>query len=79
VEITLPAPFAKRLTSEGTALHLAIGLYVGSEATLVQAAHVAGLNVGAFMQELACRRIPLNYGVKEFREDLETINSLPAE
>lgn len=74
--ITLPAPFADHLTAEDAALHLAIGLYVGGEATLVQAAHVASLNVLEFMQALGSRRIPMNYGVKELEEDVATLDKL---
>jgi predicted HTH domain antitoxin len=52
----------KSLSPESAALHLAIGLFVGEEATLGQAAQIAGLPQAAFLRELGKRRIPIHYG-----------------
>lgn len=77
MEITLPSPLAEHLTPERVAIDLAVGLYTGGAATMVQAAHVAGLNVADFMQELGRRRIPVRYGIQQLEEDLQTLRSIP--
>lgn len=78
MEITLPAPLDARLSPQSTALHLAIGLFVTEEATLGQAAQVAGLSQAEFLLELGRRRIPLHYGVEELAEDLLAVEALAA-
>ena len=65
------------LSARSTALHLAIGLFVSEDATLGQAADVAGLSQAAFLRELGARRIPIHYGMDELAEDLRAIESLP--
>ena len=42
--LTLPENLEARLSPQSMALHLAIGLFVAEEATLGQAAQVAGLS-----------------------------------
>jgi predicted HTH domain antitoxin len=42
MELTPPESLEARLSPEGAALHLAIGLFVNEEATLGQAAQMAG-------------------------------------
>lgn len=76
MEITLPAPLSGRLSREGAALPLAIGLFVTEEATLGQAAEVAGLSQAAFLRELGKRRIPIHYGPDELAEDLQAVELL---
>lgn len=65
-----------RLTPGKVALHLAIGLFVTEEATLGQAAEVAGLSQAAFLKELGRRQIPIHYGAEELAEDLKTVTAL---
>jgi len=77
MHITLPAPIEERLTAKRAALHLAIGLYTGEEATLGQAAEAAGLNQTEFLHELGRRRIPLRYDRADFEDDLATVRELP--
>lgn len=74
MNITLPAAVEQSLTPEAAALHLAIGLFVCEQATLGQAAKVAGMSQTAFMRELGRRRIPLHYGLEEFAEDLKAVH-----
>ena len=76
MNIALPAELEAELTPPRAALHLAIGLFTAEEATLGQAAKVAGLSQLKFMQELGRRRIPIHYGLKEFAEDLVSIQNL---
>lgn len=78
MEITLPASLDARLSPQSTALHLAIGLFVTEEATLGQAAEVAGLSQADFLRELGRRRIPLHYGTEELAADLLAVEALAA-
>jgi predicted HTH domain antitoxin len=78
MELMLPAALSARLSPQSTALHLAIGLFVTEEATLGQAAQVAGLSQADFLRELGQRRIPIHYGAEELAADLLTVDSLAA-
>ena len=79
MEITLPAPLDTHLSPQSAALHLAIGLFVTEEATLGQAAQVAGLSQAEFLRELGRRRIPLHYGAEELAADLLAVDALAAQ
>lgn len=74
--LTLPENLEARLSPQSTALHLAIGLFVTEEATLGQAAQVAGLSQAEFLREIGKRRIPIHYGHQELAADLEAVESL---
>ncbi|HAV64473.1 MAG TPA: hypothetical protein DCY13_19155 [Verrucomicrobiales bacterium] len=63
--------------SDRMRLATAIGLYATEDATLGQAAAVAGLNQTQFLHELGRRGISIHYGVSELNEDLATLNELP--
>lgn len=76
MELTLPAPVERKLSPRKVALHLAIGLFVSEEATLGQAAEIAGLTQAEFLRELASRKIPIHYGPEELAEDLATVEKL---
>jgi predicted HTH domain antitoxin len=76
MELVLPKPFDERLSRRDAALHLAIGLFVAEEATLGQAAQVAGLTQAEFLRELGQRRIPVHYGPEELAADLRAVESL---
>ena len=67
----LPDRMERRLSPESTVLHLAIGLFVAEEATLGQAAEVAGLSQTEFLRELGRHRIPIHYGAEELAEDIK--------
>lgn len=59
-------------------LHLAIGLYVSEEATLGQAAQIAGMSQADFLRALGQRRIPIHYGSEELASDLRAVESIAA-
>jgi len=58
-------------------LPLAIGLFLSEDATLGQAAEVAGMTQAEFLRELCKRQIPIHYGSDELAEDLRTIEVFP--
>ena len=74
--LTLPERLEARLSPRATALHLAIGLFVADEATLGQAAEVAGLTQAEFLRELGQRHIPIHSGADELKDDLQTVEAL---
>ena len=74
--LTLPKRLEARLSPQSTALHLAIGLFVAEEATLGQAAEVAGLTQADFLRQLGRRHIPIHYGADELRGDLQAVETL---
>lgn len=76
MHLTLPVSLESRLSPQSTALHLAIGLFVSDEATLGQAAQVAGMSQADFLRELGQRRIPIHYGSEELAADLAAVESL---
>ena len=61
MNVTLPRQLEERLTPREAGLHLAIGLFVDEEATLGQAAEVAGMTQADFLRELGRRRIPIGH------------------
>ena len=54
-------------------LGLAIGMFVTEEATLGQAAEIAGISQAEMLKELGRRRIAIHYGPEELAEDLQTV------
>lgn len=75
MHLTLPDAVESKLSPKDAALHLAIGLFVTDEATLGQAAEIAGLTQTAFLKELGRRRIPIHYGPQELAEDLRAVEA----
>lgn len=75
MQLNLPEALESRLSPSEAALHLAIGLFVTEEATLGQAAEIAGTTQARFLTELGRRRIPIHYGKEELAEDLEAVES----
>jgi predicted HTH domain antitoxin len=75
MQLTLPDAVESKLSPKDAVLHLAIGLFVTEEATLGQAAEIAGLTQAAFLKELGRRRIPIHYGPQELAEDLRTVET----
>ncbi len=76
--LTLPEHLEARISPREMSLHLAIGLFVTEEATLGQAAEVAGLSQADFLRELGRRRIPIHYGREELAADLRAVEALAA-
>jgi len=52
---------------------LALALFQQERLTLAQASRLAEMSRMAFQALLAERRIPIHYGVEEFREDIRTL------
>jgi predicted HTH domain antitoxin len=75
MQLILPETVETKLSPQKAALHLAIGLFVSEEATLGQAAEIAGVTQAAFLKELGHRRIPVHYGMEELAEDLKVVES----
>jgi predicted HTH domain antitoxin len=76
MNLTLPEEIESRLTTRDVVLHLALGLYADDQATLGQAAEIAGLTQAKFLRELGRCRIPIHYGPDELTEDLQTVERL---
>lgn len=64
------------ITLEEARLDFAIGLYTSGKASLARAAHLAGQSHLDFQRSLSERGIPLNYGVDDLSEDIETLKRL---
>lgn len=75
MQLTLPEAVETKLSPKDAALRLAIGMFVSEEATLGQAADIAGLTQAAFLKELGQRRIPIHYGPQELAEDLRAVEA----
>jgi predicted HTH domain antitoxin len=52
---------------------IAIGLYKREQVSLGRAAEIANLSSPAFLGELGRRKIPINYGVDDLRQDLSSL------
>ena len=50
--------------------------YQKEKLTLAQASRLAGMDRMQFQHLLASRRIPINYDVKDFEEDLKNLREL---
>lgn len=74
--LSVPKPLEERLAPQAIALHFAIGLFVSDEATLGEAAEVAGLSQSLFLRELGRRKIPIHYDEGDLEADLETVDSI---
>jgi len=75
MQLNLPESVEAKLSPKDAPLHLAIGLFVTEEATLGQAAAIAGLAQGGLLKELGRRRIPIHYGPEELAEDLRAVEA----
>jgi len=54
-------------------LEIAVLLFQQEKITLGTASQFAGTNQLEFTRILGCRKIPIHYGVEEFRQDLKTL------
>lgn len=64
---------AARISELELKRELALTLFQQERLTLAQASRFAEMNHLAFQALLADRRIPIHYGIAEFREDLGTL------
>lgn len=78
MQLTMPPALESRISPRAAALGLAIGMFITEEATLGQAADIAGLSQAELLKELGRRRIPIHYGHEELAEDLQTVAALSA-
>lgn len=78
ITLPLPAALERKMQPSRARLHLAIGTFVMEEATLGQAAEMAGISQTELMAELSQHRIPLHYGSGDFAEDMLTKAALTA-
>lgn len=74
--ITIPEAAIEKtgFTEERIKLDVALVLFHLDVLTLAQAAGVAGLHRRQFQEELAKRKIPIDYGGEEREEDPQTLN-----
>lgn len=61
------------LTPDELRLELALRLYQDEKISMGQGGRLSGLGVIRFQQELGKRQIYVNFGVDDFREDVETL------
>ncbi len=73
--MTLTLPETKFSESE-LKQELALSLYAARKVTLIQAADIAGVGFFEFQGLLKDRKIPQNYDVEDFQEDLRTLREL---
>ena len=64
---------AAHLTEAEALKELALTLFAQERLTLGQAAIVAGVNQLEFQSWLAERKIPIHYGIEDWRDDRETL------
>ena len=61
---------------ESMSLQAAIARFASEDATLGQAAMIAGLSQTEFLRELGRHRVPIHYGADDLAEDLRTVELL---
>jgi predicted HTH domain antitoxin len=76
VTITDDVLAAAHLSEPELRRELAVALFREERLTLGQASRLAEMDQLAFQAVLADRKIPVHYGVDEFREDLRTLGAL---
>ena len=64
---------ATHLSGPEVKQELALTLFQQERLTLSQASRLAEVGLLAFQALLADRRIPIHYGIEEFREDLRVL------
>jgi predicted HTH domain antitoxin len=67
---------AAHMSEEDLKQEIAILLFQKEKLTLGQASDLAGFSQFQFQHLLASRQIPVHYDVKEFNEDLKTLERL---
>ena len=64
-----------RMTEAEMRQEIAVMLFQQEKLTLAQASRLAEMHRVAFQHLLASRRIPIHYGVEDFEQDVQTIQS----
>ncbi|WP_336622362.1 UPF0175 family protein [Chlorogloeopsis sp. ULAP01] len=66
---------ATKMSEDELKLEIAIMLFEQEKITLGTASQFAGINQLEFQRVLASRKIPIHYSVKEFQQDLKTLEA----
>jgi len=79
--VTLPEdiPVLQKMTEAEVKQELALSLYAARRVTIVQASHIAGLNLFDFQALLRDRQISQHYDESDFEKDLMVLRELNAE
>lgn len=77
VSLLIPDEFLQiaNISEADLKLEIAIVLFQQEKITLGTASHFAGMNQLKFQRILGSRKIPVHYGVEEFRQDLSTLEA----
>jgi predicted HTH domain antitoxin len=67
---------ASRMTSKDISVELAVHLFETGKLSIGNAKSLAGMTLWTFQNLLASRKIPIHYGVEEYKEDLNTLRRL---
>ena len=75
MSITIPKEYlvAAGMTEKDLKLEIALIFYQKRVISLGKAAELAGITRFAFQNELTKRKIPVNYGIEELMEDINTL------
>jgi predicted HTH domain antitoxin len=78
MQFTIPDEIlaASHITELELKQELALTLFQQERLTLGRASSLAGLSQREFQRLLAERRIPIHYGVEDFKQDLETLRQM---
>lgn len=67
---------ATRMTEEELSAELAVHLFETGKLSIGKAKELAGMTLWEFQHLLASRKIPVRYGIKEYKEDIKTLKTL---
>ena len=67
---------ASRMTSKDIIVELAVHLFESKKLSIGKAKSLAGMTIWEFQNLLASRKIPIHYGIKEYKEDINTLKRL---
>ncbi|MFM2431376.1 MAG: hypothetical protein RLZZ511_2589 [Cyanobacteriota bacterium] len=65
-----------RMTEAEMHQEIAVMLFQREKLTLAQASRFAGMHRVAFQHLLASRHIPVNYGVEDFEQDIQSLREI---
>ena len=76
VSVSHELELATRMSAQEIRRELAVHLYARGKLSVGKARELAEMDVAAFQCLLGSREIPVNYGLEDFQDDLETIKRL---
>ena len=76
IEIPREVVHAVRMTPRELKRELAIHLYEQGKLSFGKAREMAGMTVWEFQQLLGTRRIPVQYDIEDYEEDISTLKEL---